>query len=440
MRFVMGLIVGALAALVIRGLWPTSGDGGPSLTRRAAEPEAPADAKPLVLHGSPSPPASLPPAAAPAPEIVARDGLAVGQGLVLETAEIVAGDDVTRADLVVEDIRVDGVAIRTPHGGAEAAAPLGALQLPRGGSDLSATLEDGPSSYPLDRLAMAPAGLDVVAFVRDRAGRARLVWIERLVPHDEVLRRRVHFGSRVVEAREGGGIARVPTAVDGGEELVSTHDLRWMADLAGRLPNSMNTQVRRLRKELRVLEGAGDAIAIPATHGALVMPTRIRAAMDVAAFGVAVAADADTDEAQVKIGAHGVLVVVGDLRGNHALGAHAYVHVTGDLVGTVTLKHNATLVVEGDLLGTVHQGFHTRLIVVGGLHGAVRYDERDQASHACLFLDRYVRQDEMGNLPHGGSWPRLYVRSSDLEPGEHRDVAGWKRVHVGGEFWDAFAR
>lgn len=368
-------------------------------------------------------------------------GLAVGQGLVLATGTTVTGERLAEADVIVADILQQSIWLKTPHGSAGGALPIGAIHQPRTNSALAAAFDSAPAELP-DPSRVLERGplLTAIAFIRDSQAQVHLVWIETLVQHEEVLRRRVRLAARPVDAVEGGGIAKLATAVEGDIEGVSTRTLEAIARRGAAVPGHVNSRLKKLGEAPKLIQDPDRLKRIDDRSGPLVLTKRFDREVTVGNNAIVIAAGGDGPQAKIKTESHGVLVILGDLEGSHTLGAHAYVHVTGDVLGEVAMEHHATLVVEGDVRGTVRPGAWTKLVLHGTFRGRLDVGEKRSATWPVFVYDRYVSQDEMTRLPKAGEMPRLYVRDSDLAEGKHRGVHGWDTVHVGGAFWKTLGR
>ncbi len=433
---VLGLGAGFALGLVV------AGPGEPP-----AASELPTAAEPGPAHGAvptldgAAGPAEREPAGAVAMDAPGADGLGIGHGLVLATGAVVSGAELATADLVILDIRERQAWLRTPHGSAGGALPIGAIGRPRTAGALAATFRDAPRELPdrsrvLEHGPLAPG----IAFVRGAGDATWIVWIEHLAFDDDARRRRVRLGTRRVEAREGGGIARMPSAVDAPTVGISTRTLTQIAVRGRAVPRSMNRVVDRLKNDPKVVQDLVDGAELAQQPSPLVIPQALDGTLTIGSSAAAVAAKGTGPDARITTGFHGVLVILGDLDGKHDLKGHAHVHVTGDVLGEVRMENHAVLVVEGDVRGTVMQGSWTKLVLHGALRGRVTTDPDDKPTHMTLLLDRYVARAAMADLPKGGTWPKLYVRDSDLDEGKHENVGGWDEVHVGGAFWKTLGR
>ena len=432
---VLGLIVG----FALGRLLPASDEGTapPSALDAPVDDEATTDGPSLDVREDRGAEA---PALIDAPP-VDENGLAVGQGLILATGMVVTGERLAEADLVVADIRERSVWVKTPRGSAGGALPLGAINLPRTAAGLAATFEHAPTKLP-DRSRSLEFGAVAtgIAFVRDGTDQVHLVWIEGLAQHEAVLRRRVRLASRPINAVDGGGVASIPTAVETEIEGVSTRTLEAISKRGSAVPRTMNGSIGRLMQTPKLVQNTKNLSTLDDRSAPLVVADRIDRTLKVATHTVVVAAGGDSPDAKVDTEFHGVLVILGDLEGTHNLKAHAHVHVTGDVLGQVSMEHHATLVVEGDVRGTVRPGTWTKLVLHGTVRGRIEVGEGRNSTWPVFILDRYVSKGEMANLPRAGDSPRLYVRESDLDVGEHRGVHGWSEVHVGGDFWKMVGR
>jgi hypothetical protein len=361
------------------------------------------------------------------------------------------GDDAVAAggevDLVCLDIR-DGAVLATPHGSAAARLPI----LPEREAPSPETSYERVASAPetMDRTRQAlpmraAEGESGVGLVRSASGDAYKVVAARIEEHENALERRVHIRyGPVAVAADGGSVELAEgVAVRAPHESVLgtirgllavpapfAEDLDWMrvreVGVVGPLPAELTLGPER---QLVLTDPLGTALTVTGP-GVYSRDQPIGPALVYASRGIA-------PEGRLALRSWAMVLVAGDLEGYVETNTFSYVRVTGSVRGTIRVRSWCTVVVDGDVHGALDLSSYATVLVRGVVH--------DPASVKCrgpstVYLEQPLTSDFAARMGAMASSGTLHLRISDLPPGAHEGIGGWKQVVVADPVWGELGR
>jgi len=360
-RFVLGALSGAAVVFAItysKGPEPVRAERGGSPAAQTTPLRASNDAVPGGAAVSADDAGDE---AAPAPFPDGEFTIRIGEGYRFGEQGVRAGDD-PDADLFCQDLRYD-VSLRCPHGAAPVDIPIGVLAMPKTAAELAARVADAPATMgqrDATLLVRPTKRANGVALVLAQDGSTYCLHLVRIFGSPDALKRSATIAYRKVAVREGGGVARLPTAT--GAPPITKKQVQRYIDVGVTIPGS--TFSNFLRGNYRVPDTVEEDLVLT-DDAYLAVSQPFDKKITFRSRGALLAAKGIAPEGHVVTRSYSGLISIGDMAGTVDVKSYSHLHITGDLTGVVNIGSYTTLIVDGDILGTVNVRNYTTMLLRG---------------------------------------------------------------------------
>ncbi|MEW4526542.1 erythromycin esterase family protein [Maioricimonas sp. JC845] len=178
----------------------------------------------------------------------------------------------------------------------------------------------------------------------------------------------------------------------------------------------METNPRSYREVNAALLQRGQKVT-----GATVWPSPVNRALRTDGYVTLLMLDGVTPEGSATLDSYGTVFCNGDMQGRMFFDSYATAVVTGELTGSVRSESYFNLVVQGMHRGRIVAKSSAMIYLMGGFNGDV------ELNHGKLYIAGKTKQADLKRITGTG---KVYLLSSDLEPGVHK--IGDLEVTVGG--------